>query len=196
MDRIIANVSYEMFKHFALENGAPGAEELTSDFLVFTGSVAGGAVNGAITQPGSIKLNPEYDYFLTEIRASANFLDAAAAAIGAQAYVPIVEAQHLAFNLRADGRTRSLFRQPIPVAQVLAKNSANPIDIAAPPAFSGQETVFCDVTNLGTYNPQAIAAQLDFTITCQVAIIKTVAIRAFRDYLIAVGRKNAPQFYR
>jgi hypothetical protein len=181
--KLIRFVSYEMFKHFCLQNGVPGAEELTSEFLVFTGSVAGGVVNGAVTQPATQKLNNEYDYYVTEIRLSTSFLNAAAAAIGAQAYIPIVEAQHLSFQLTADGRSRALFRQPIPFASVIQGAFTCPFELPAPPAFSGAETVICTVANLGNYNPQAINAQLDFTIVVQCALIKSVALKQFEQWL-------------
>jgi hypothetical protein len=179
--QVMKFVSFEMFKRFALENGVPGAEELTTDFLVFTGSVAGGVVNGAITQPPDVKLSNEYDYYMTEIDVSASFVNAAAAVIVAQPYVPIVESQHLAFNLAADGRTRSLFKLPIPFARILMKQT--PMTLPAPAAFSGTEKVSCVVTNLGNYNPAAIAAQLDFTITCTCAIIKGQSIKDYERYL-------------
>jgi hypothetical protein len=175
-----------MFKHFCLQNGVPGAEEFTSEFLVFNGSVAGGVVNGAVTQPATQKLNNEYDYYVTEIRISASFaafpLGAAAATIGATTYIPIVEAQHLSFQIAADGRTRSLFRLPIPFAAAMGSGFGVPFALPAPPAFSGAETVVCTVANLGNYNPAALAAQLDFSIIVQCAIIKSVALKAFEEY--------------
>ena len=197
MERLINNVSYEHFKQFCIENGRPGAEELTSDFLVFNGNVTGGAANGAVNGLGTpIKLNSEYDYYMVQIRASANFLGGvAASAIGAVPYIPEPEMQHLGFNFRADGRTRSLFKFPIPIAQFIA-GMAMPIDLATPPAFSGSESLFCDGFTgppLGIYNPGgAFPAQLDFTVTLQMALIKSQALREYHAYLDSMGRKLPP----
>ena len=185
--KLIRFVSYDMFKHFCLQNGVPGAEELTSEFFVFNGSVAGGVINGAVTQPATQKLNNEYDYYVTEIRVSGSFaafpLGAAAATIGATAYISIVEAQHLAFQLAADGRSRALFRLPIPFAACMGSGFQVPFELPAPPAFSGAETVVCTVANLGNYNPAAIAAQLDFSVIVQCALIKSVALKEFDKQL-------------
>jgi hypothetical protein len=197
VERLVNNVSYEHFKQFCIENGRPGAEELTSDFLVFNGNITGGAVNGAINGLGTgIKLNSEYDYYMAQIRASGNFLRCvAASAIGAVPYIPEPELQHVGFNFRADGRTRSLFKFPISMAQMVAGVSI-PIDLAAMPAFSGSETLFCDGFNgppLGNYNPGgAYPAQLDFQVTLQMCLIKTDALRAYHAYLAKMGRQLPP----
>lgn len=200
MERLINNVSYEHFKQFCVENGRPGAEELTSDFLVFNGNITGGVVNGAINGLGTgIKLNSEYDYYMAQIRASGNFgrfpIGAGAATIGGVAYIPEPELQHVGFNFRADGRTRSLFKFPIAMAQMVA-GIGIPIDLAAMPAFAGSETLFCDGFNgppLGNYNPGGVfPAQLDFQVSLQMCLIKSEALREYHAYLASMGRKLPP----
>lgn len=196
MSKMISFVSFDMFKRWCVENGIPGAEAYTTDFLVFSGSVAGGAVNGAFTQPTDVKLSDEYDYYLSEIRASASFLDGVVAAIGAQAYVPTVEAQHIAFTLNSDGRNRpSMFRGgAIPIKQILGGWSF-PLDFPAPCAFAGREKVQCVMSHNGTYNPQAIAAAVDFTITVTCVLIKGAVLDEYDRYLQSLGQKT-PQRVR
>lgn len=197
MSKMISFVSFDMFKRWCVENGIPGAEAYTTDFLVFSGSVAGGVANGAITQPADVKLSDEYDYYLSEIRASASFVDAAAAVIVAQAYVPIVEAQHLAFTLNSDGRNRpSMFRGgAIPIAQVLGTGMGMPLDFPAPAAFAGREKVQCVMSHNGTYNPAAIAAVVDFTITITCVLIKGAVLDEYDRQMQSFGQKT-PQRVR
>jgi hypothetical protein len=190
VSKLIQNVSFESFKTFCVENGVPGAEAFTTDFLTFNGSVAGGVANGLITQPPDVKLSDEYDYYLTEIRGSGTFLNAAAVAIGATPYMPIIESNHLGFTLNSDGRNRpSLFRGGasgtgvIPFAQVMSQGLALPFEFPAPAAFSGREKVQCVVSFIGTFNPAAVAAVTEFAITVTCAIIKSQLLVEWDRYL-------------
>lgn len=192
MSKLIQNVSFESFKTFCVENGVPGAEAFTTDFLTFNGSVAGGVANGAITQPADVKLSDEYDYYLTEIRGSASmghFTTTGATTIGGVAFIPDVEANHLGFTLNSDGRNRpSLFRGGasgtgvIPFSQVMS-GLGQPFEFPAPAAFSGREKVQCVVSFIGTYNVAALAATCEFSITVTCAIIKSAMLVEWERYL-------------
>jgi hypothetical protein len=192
---VIDFVSFDMFKRWCVENGIPGAEAFTTDFLVFTGAVAGGAPNGAITGLADVKLSDEYDYYLADMRASCSAaeipLGAAAATIGGQAYIPLPETQHIGLTLNCDGRNRpSLFRGgAIPLKQFLGQ----PMVFPALMAFQGKEKVQCVGSTLGTYNPASIAAVLDFTVTISAVLIKAVVLDEYSRYLQSFGQHQAPR---
>jgi len=179
---LIQNVTMQQVIHDLKLNGAPGAEVITSDFIVLTGgNVSTPGAGSVITQPQPLKLYDEYEYYVHEIRLSSNAMigtGGAAATVGGVAYIPTNELEHLTLQLSADGRSRTLFRQAIPFSQWIGLDgSIKPYLLDQWVALSGAETVRGTVAFQGNWNPGAIAAQLDFTITLVATLVRRAAVR-------------------
>jgi hypothetical protein len=178
---LIQNVTFQQVITDLKKNGSPGAEIITTDFIVLNGGNVGAPAGGSvITQPQPLKLYDEYEYYLYEVRLSANAMvgtGGAAATVGGVAYIPTNELEHLTLQLSADGRSRTLFRQPIPFSQFIGLNGGiSPFRLDQWVALAGTETLRATIATQGVWNPGAIAAQLDFTITCVCTLVRRAAL--------------------
>lgn len=182
----LSHVSLPQLMTDLIANGVPGAETMTTDFLPFTGQVSA-PPTPTITQPAPIKLYNEYDYYLTEIRATGSFGVGTTNAPGGPAagYVPFSEAAHLSFQIAADGRTRNLFRFNSPFSHFYGPQGPVPLYLPAPAAFAGSETVSCTVAFQGA--AWAGTVILDFSVVLVCAVIKAGALKQHADKLRAGG---------
>jgi hypothetical protein len=179
---LVSHVNLQQLFADCLLNGVPGAEAVTTDILEFTGTVSGPPA--VVTNPVGIKLYNEYDYYLYEIRAAANFGMgptvvpggvAAGGAGGALGYVPYSEAENLTFNVSADGRNRGVFRNNVSFSKLLGSiGQVTPFQLAAPAAFSGAETINVQTATRGTW---AGNVPLAWSVTLFFAIVKAEALK-------------------
>lgn len=180
---LIQNVTFQQVIHDLKQNGAPGAEVITTDFIVLNGGNVGVPAGGSIiTQPNPLKLYDEYEYYLYEIRVSGNWLPAGiggagGAVIGAVPYIPLSEAEHLTLQLTADGRSRTLFRQPIPFSQMIGPGgNITPFRLDQWVALAGTETLRATVAFAGIWNPGAVVSVLNFTVVCVCTLVRRAAL--------------------
>jgi hypothetical protein len=187
MDLLVTHVTRDQLLADIIKNGGPGAEVITSDFIDFNGTVA--TTPFPVTLPiDRVKLNSDYDYLMTEIRVHGNFglgVTNVLANTGAGGYCPTSEAGYLSFQLQADGRTRSVFKNPKLFSQFVSPSgNIVPMSINAPVLFGGQETIICTVSVAAGY---ASAVALNFGISLQFAMIKVGAIEQFRAQMKQSG---------
>jgi hypothetical protein len=172
---MITNVSLAQLLVDLKRIGGPGSEILTTDVIVLSGGyVAAPSVGSTITQPAPVKLYDEYEYYIREIRVST---DAVPDATGGSTRLFTSDLQHLVFNLSADGRTRNLFRAPIPFAMFVSPvGQSVPMRLDQWIALSGSETLRAEVATAGVFNAHSIEAELHFTIVCVASVIRRNAL--------------------